>query len=192
MIRNLKTFALVGMLMLGGLAFLPGCDPTPPVQPVPPVQTQQDQLLQLNRQLSTEYQLFQTANSTARYTATINGRTFDASAKVARDEDFKAHNQAARDAYNRAYAAYNARDVYTCDQNLRVFASEINKMNSIGWYDTMHKLRTSSDQAVQQVAYDAGYRDNKSWSQWHNSIVLPRTRACNLFTPNLNSSGAGA
>lgn len=190
MISQLKTFALAGIL-IGCLAFLPGCGPDPvDVQPAPV--TQQDELLQLNSRLTTQYQLFQTANNTARYTATINGRSFSASAKVDRDQDFKDHNQAARDAYNRAYSAYNARDARSCEQNLRVFSSEIKKMNSIGWWDTMHKLRTSSDQEVQQRAYDSGYRDNKSWEQWHNSIVLPRTSAQSLWTPNLSASGGSA
>ncbi len=196
MFSNLKTAVLTGLLMLGSLSFLSGCNDVDTTnkrpEPAPTQSSQQEELLTLNRQLTTQYDLYKSAVETSRYSATVNGHAYSAAAKLERDQDFQDAKQAARDAYNRAREAYNNRDVLSCNRAMNEFGAEIAHMNSIGWYATLHKMRTSSDTAVQQVAYDNGYRDNKSWRQWHNSVVLPRTRAFSLWSPSLSSTGASA
>lgn len=188
---SFKSRLLLTLFLLAGLSlsFMPGFGAS-----VAQAQfsSSTERLLDLHDNLVTQYTLFGQAHNTERYTAKVNGRIFDASTRVARDEDFKDHDQLARDAYNRASAAYSRRDAWTGERELRIFKEEIQKMNSIGWYKTLHKMRTSSDQDVQQRAYDNGYRDNKTWEQWHDRYVLPKTKLNRLWTPDLNSSGGAA
>lgn len=139
-------------------------------------------------------ELLRKVTSSSRYACTVNGVTYNAGDSNRRDGDFNSHGDNAGDRYDVALRAWKARERVGFEDALRTLKQEVKTLNNIGWYNMLRMMRTSSDPVAQRIAWENGFRDDKSRLEWEDGFVKKRaTGPGGLWEPDTKTgSGAGA
>lgn len=128
-----------------------------------------------------------------RYQATINGRSFNSADTNRRDGDFQSHVNNAQDRYDSAVRAWRAGEKVGYSDSVKLLKQEISTVNNIGWYNMLRMMRTSSDPVAQRIAWNNGFRDDKSRSEWVDGFVSKRaTGPDGLWEPDVKNTNGGS
>lgn len=141
-------------------------------------------------QLRDQKDLLKQVTNYDRYTCTVNGKNFRT--LTSRDGEFTSHWDSAGDRYDAAVRAWRARERVGFEDALRSLKQEISTLNNIGWYNLLRTLRTSDDLSAQKIAWENGFRDDKSRAEWVDQFVNKRATGPNgLWEPEIRSTIGG-
>lgn len=128
------------------------------------------------------------------FSTTINGRNYSGADANRRDNSFGGHVDEANARYEAAVRAWRSGEQVGYSEAVRSLRKELGEINNTGWYNLLRQLRNSNDRVAQRAAWNNGYRDDKTCTEWVDGFVSKRAAGAGGFwQPDLKStSGGGA
>ncbi len=126
------------------------------------------------------------------FSCTINGRNYSGADASRRDSNFSSHLDEASARYDAAVRAWRAGEQVGYSEAVRSLRKELGAVNNIGWFNLLRQMRNSNDRVAQRTAWNNGYRDDKTCTEWVDGFVSKRaTSAGGLWQPDLNGTNGG-